>query len=141
MIIENEIWSKDFDKYDVSTIIYIQIVKSFFQKSIQFAEPVWWIDFFPRLIYKPIMPFERARNQGSLFLYQPYITYVEEVYSAYILMQQKIEEDYCFEIINKKQILKSLDKFGLNQKNLFADFDNIARYIVRKYEEDTTNDQ
>lgn len=65
-----------------------------------------------------------------MFFYQSYLNYKEPVYEVDGYSIQRIPYDIELEIRNKGEILKSLDKIGINRKTIFDDFDNIAKYIV-----------
>ena len=81
------------------------------------------------------MKFDRGLNQSGLFLYQSYVSYMEEVYNFRVQMVQRIQFNKpVFVIKNKKEILKSLDNIGINRMTLFKDFDNTAAYIKSKHE-------
>ena len=88
------------------------------------------IDFLPNFKYEPISFFKRIERQKGLFLYQGYLKYEEPVYKVKGCPIQKIQYDIKLEIHNKSEILKSLNKMGINRKTIFDDFDNIAKYIV-----------
>jgi len=91
------------------------------------------IKFLPICIYNPILTFERARNQHGLFIYQVFCSNNDEIYNCPANVEQEILHNYKFKINNRAEILKSLDLIGINKKTIFADYDNIARYIKDKY--------
>lgn len=119
----------------IEVFVYLNLTRRFFRKAYNYGEPIWWINFLPNLLYRPIMRFDRGLNQNGLFLYQSYASYVEEVYNYRVQMVQRIRFNKpVFIIRNKKEILKSLDNIGINQMTLFRDFDNTADYIKSKHE-------
>lgn len=119
----------------IEVFVYLNLVKWFIRKAYNYGEPIWWINFLPNLVYRPIMKFNRGMNQSGLFLYQAYTSYVEEGCAFRVQMVQKIRfNKSVFIIKNKKNILESLDNIGINQMTLFSDFDNTASYIKSKYE-------
>ncbi len=121
---------------DEELYFYIALQYVFFKNAITFKEPICSIDFLPNMIYRPIMKFERARNQQGLFLYQGYLDYIEPVYNFRVLAKQDLFfQNIEFHIKNKMQILKELDRIGINKKTLFCDYDSIAAYIIDKYGE------
>ncbi|MDZ5726828.1 FRG domain-containing protein [Acetobacterium sp. K1/6] len=119
----------------IEVFVYLNLARSFFRKAYNYGEPIWWINFLPNLMYRPIMKFDRGLNQRGLFLYQSYASYVEEVYSFRVQMVQRIRfKKPVFIIKNKEGILKSLDNIGINRMALFKDYDNTAAYIKSKHE-------
>lgn len=125
---------------DIDIYIYICLQYLFLQKAKKFNEVIHNINFLPNMIYRPIMKFERGRSQGSLFMYQGYMSYVEPVYDYFVLATQRVHFNHTIlKINNKNTILKSLDKLGINKKTLFCDYDSVAKYIKEKYS-DTENE-
>ena len=119
----------------IEIFVYLNLARRFFRKAYNYGEPIWWINFLPNMLYRPIMKFDRGLNQSGLFLYQSYASYVEEVYNFRVQMVQRIRFNNPVLIINnKKGILKSLDSIGINRMTLFRDFDNTAAYIKSKHE-------
>lgn len=69
-------------------------------------------------------------------MYQGYMTYIEPVYKFRVLATQHLQfQNIEIHIKNKQNILKELDKVGINRKTLFCDYDSIAGYIKEKYSE------
>lgn len=123
------------DGWPIEVFVYLYMARMFFRKAYNSGEPIWWINFLPNLLYRPIMEFDRGLNQRGSFLYQSYASYVEEVYNFRVQMVQRIRFDkQVFTIKNKSEILKSLDNIGINQMTLFRDFDSTASYIKSKHE-------
>lgn len=114
-------------------IEYILMLQSFLKHMIICREPVFWLNCMPNLIYKPYLSFDRGRNQQGLFIYQAYLSYTDDVYNADILARQRVWPEYAVVIKNKSQILKQLDFIGINDKFIYGDYDNIAKYIKNKY--------
>ena len=85
----------------------------------------------PNFKYAPTLIFERGRNQQGLFIYQTYLSYIEQVYNAEILAQQRVWPDKIIVIENKNLIHKELDFIGINEKFIYGDFDNVASYIKK----------
>lgn len=122
-------------KYPIKVLAYVCMVKLFFDKAKSYSEPIWWINFLPNLVYRPIMSFDRGQYQNGLFFYQSYLSYIEDVYNFRVQMVQRIKnDDKVIRINNKEKILRSLDNLGINKKTLFRDFDSIATYIKNKHE-------
>lgn len=132
--VDEELKSFYFGNYNEKVYFYL-ILQFFFFKSIRkYTEPICCINFLPNMIYRPIIKFERGRNQQGLFLYQGYTTYIETVYNFRVLATQRLHfQNIQFRIKNKNMILKELDKIGINRKTLFCDYDSIAKYITEKY--------
>ncbi|WP_255914611.1 FRG domain-containing protein [Bacillus cereus] len=91
-----------------------------------------WLEVIPKFKYAPILTFERGRNQQGLFVYQNYLQSSSLVSTPYIVSIQRIWPDKIIVINNKNQILKELDFIGINEKFIYGDYDNIAKYIKRK---------
>lgn len=99
-----------------------------------YKEPIHTINFLPNMVYQPIIKFDRGRNQQGLFLYQGYLTYIEPAYNFRVLAKQHLYfQNTEFHIKNKTNLLKELDRIGINKKTLFCDYDSIAQYITEKY--------
>lgn len=127
---------KDFslENIDMDVCLYLALLFYFLKKAREVQEPIWSIDFLPNLIYRPVITFERGRNQHGLFLSQAYITYIEPVYNFRVLAKQSVTfQPIEFHITNKQEILNDLDRIGINKKTIFCDFDNTAAYIKEKY--------
>ncbi len=120
------------DNIDVYNYICLQYL--FLKNAKRFNEVIHNINFLPNMIYRPVMKFERGRNQGGLFIYQGYMSYIEPVYDYFVLATQRIHFVHTIlKINNKRTILNGLDKLGINKKTLFCDYDNVAGYIKEKY--------
>lgn len=119
---------------DMDVYLYLALQYYFFKEAREIQQPIWSIDFLPNLIYRPVITFERGRNQQGLFLSQAYMTYIEPVYNFRVLAKQVVcIRNIEFHISNKLEILRDLDRIGINKKTIFCDFDNIAAYIKEKY--------
>lgn len=112
---------------------YILMLQEFLRKVLAMRETVWWLNCIPNFLYTPNLSFQRGRNQQGLFVYQAYLSFDEDVYGAHVLSQQRVWPDYVIVIENKEQMLKELDFLGINDKFIYDDYDSIARYIKRKY--------
>lgn len=77
----------------------------------------------PRMIYNPLMSFDRAEKQGSLFYYQysPPNGDVVQKFTPDIIIKIKKDE--------KLKIIKTLDSLNINRGSVYVDFDSIAQYI------------
>lgn len=124
-----------YEKYSLEVIVYLKLVKYFFEMCYEYGKEIWWIDFLPNIVYRPIIKFERGITQGGSFLYQIYGSYRNEEENCRVQIVQRIRhKDYIFVIKNKKKILNSLDNIGINKMTVFKDFDSTASYIKHKYE-------
>ena len=56
------------------------------------------------------------------------------MFNAHILSQQRVWPEYVIVVENKETVLQELDFVGINEKFIYGDYDNIARYIKHKYE-------
>ncbi|PEO48107.1 FRG domain-containing protein [Bacillus pseudomycoides] len=88
----------------------------------------------PNFKYAPILTFERGRNQQGLFIYQNYLQSNQHIETPYIEGIQRILSDKIVIINNKEKILSELDFMGINEKFIYGDYDNIAKYIKRKFQ-------
>ena len=95
------------EKYSFESIIYLKLVKKFFEMAYEYGKEIWWIDFLPNMVYRPIIKFERGITQGGSFLYQIYGSYRNDKEDFRVQIVQRIRhKDYIFVIKNKKKILK-----------------------------------
>lgn len=113
---------------------YTLMLQEFLQQILINQATVWWLNCMPNFLYTPYLSFERGRNQQGLFVYQAYLSFDEDIYDAHILSQQRVWPEYVIVVENKENILQELDFLGINEKFIYGDYDNIARYIKRKYE-------
>lgn len=119
---------------NIETYAFLCLVRKFFDLAKSYQEPIHNINFLPNFYYKPLLVFERGRNQHGSFMYQSFLSYMEPVYDYYVLMRQQIRYKTFFRIENRKQIMSELDNIGINLKYIFGDFDSIAKYICQKYD-------
>ena len=104
----------------------------------QLGDDSEFIAYLPQLLYRPTITFERGINQHGAFFYQSYFTYRNSLFSVKnnyesIALQSIDFSPKIFQVQNKKEILKSLDQIGINQMNIWGDFDHIAAYIKEMY--------
>lgn len=126
-----EIKALPFGMCDDEVYFYLALQFVFLKKARSYNEPIFNLPFLPNMIYRPIMRFERGRNQQGLFMYQGYMTYIEPTYNFRVLAAQSLDfQNIELHIQNKKAILGELDRIGINRKTLFCDYDSIATYIV-----------
>lgn len=124
----------DLQSCDADVYLYLALQYHYFKETRTVQEPIFFIHFLPNLIYRPIINFERGRNQQGLFLSQMYMTYIEPMYEFRVLVKQEVEfANVELHISNKREILKDLDRIGINRKTIFCDYDSIAKYIKEKY--------
>jgi len=119
---------------------YTLMLQEFLQQILINQATVWWLNCMPNFLYTPYLSFERGRNQQGLFVYQAYLSFDEDIYDAHILSQQRVWPEYVIVVENKENILQELDFLGINEKFIYGDYDNIARYIKRKYEQKEVRD-
>lgn len=120
---------------------YTLMLQEFLHQILINQATVWWLNCMPNFLYTPYLSFERGRNQQGLFVYQAYLSFDEDIYDAHILSQQRVWPDYVIVVENKEKILQELDFLGINEKFIYGDYDNIARYIKRKYEHKNPRDK
>jgi hypothetical protein len=124
---------EDFSFEELPVREYTLKLFNFLKTISEYKTPIWQLNCIPNFVYSPILTFERGINQKGLFIYQAYLSFIEPVYQAEILALQRVWPDYVIVIQNKDAILQELDFMGINEKFVFGDYDNIARYIKRKY--------
>lgn len=79
--------------------------------------------------YQPPDLFDRIIYQKGLFIYQPYLSNIEEIYNYRILSYQSIKADYVIKIRNHTEIINELNFLGVNLESIYGDFDNVAKSI------------
>lgn len=80
-------------------------------------------------MYQPPDLFSRIINQKGLFIYQPYLYYIEDTYNFGVLNYQMIVPDIVIEVHNYEGILEELNFLGINLESMYGDFDNIAKSV------------
>lgn len=118
----------------IEVLEYILMLQEFLRKILTFQEPVWWLNCIPNFLYTPYLSFERGRNQQGLFVYQAFLSFNEDTYDFRVVSQQRVWPEYVIVIENKEKILQELDFLGINEKFIYGDYDNVAKYIKRKYQ-------
>lgn len=121
------------DNLELNVLEYVLALQEFLSNVVKCTEPIYWVNCIPNFIYRPILEFERGRNQQGLFIYQAYLSFIESVYQVPIVAQQRIWPDSIIVVENKEKILKELDFMGINDKYIYGDYDSIAHYIRNKY--------
>lgn len=86
---------------------------------------------FPYFLHSPSVKFDRMVNQQGLFIVQQFLKYGQNHNHIY----QQIKSDYTIRINHKykSKIMEQLDAIGVNQKFLFPDADNIAKYYKENH--------
>lgn len=105
------------------------------------------MNFIPNLLYQPIMTFKRGLSQQSSFFLQP-IFYkhglnihnygsdkVDKIQSQLFKSRANYTTKLAIDGQYKKNILRELDKIGVNKATMFGDADNIADYIMNLNDE------
>lgn len=129
-----EMISNNYSSISITVLEYTLMLQEFLIKILDFQADVWWLNCIPNFLYRPYLAFERGRNQQGLFVYQAYLSFTERMYNFKILSQQRVWPEYIVVIENKEQILHDLDFIGINEKFIYGDYDNIAKYITKKYD-------
>lgn len=88
--------------------------------------------FFPELkllLHQPSIIFDRMRNQDGHFIYQLCYEYAND------FSNQKVVPSHTIIIpaSQKRKIISQLDRIGINQKFIYPDHDNIAKYFMNNY--------
>jgi hypothetical protein len=79
----------------------------------------------PIAIYKPLLSFDRAVSQHSLFIYQLCLNSAIQIIKPTLIF--KIQPR------GKKIILDALDKLDINEATVYKDYDSIAKYVNNKH--------
>jgi len=116
-----------------NSIYYIALLRRHIKFILDFQEYVNYINGMPLFIYDPILSFSRAVNQKSVFIYQAFLSYDDDVYNHHVLPLQRIVPDEVIVIKDKEGILEELNYLGINEEFIYNDFDTIAKSIKRKY--------
>jgi|GEM_PF-1232922 len=87
-------------------------------------------------LYHPKQSFARGENQSSLFIYQlysdrRYIPTKKQSFKEKRVIQRIISDKKVI-IENKESILRELDRYNINKKTIFGDYDNLAKYLKEK---------
>ncbi|WP_242215689.1 hypothetical protein [Bacillus cereus group sp. BfR-BA-01383] len=126
---------KDVDDVCNGVFLYTALLQIFLKKILETSfHIIWFNSIMPIFKYAPILSFERGRNQQGLFIYQNYLNYIDGKIETSILARQRIWPDEIIVIKNKEKILKELDFIGINGKFIDGDYDNIAKYITKRYQ-------
>lgn len=83
----------------------------------------------PILLYTPLLSFDRAISQQSMFIFQWFESTGDKT------NPQGIVPDATISIPagSKDSILSTLDKLNINKATVYGDFDNIAKYITSQH--------
>ncbi len=80
--------------------------------------------------YNPPIIDERAKNQSSIFIFQPFS--INRYYPhTHVYYWQKMVPDFIIEVCNPEGIRKELDAIGFNLKHIYCDYDSIAKYTIQ----------
>lgn len=84
--------------------------------------------------YNPPEIFDRISNQKGIFINQPYVYEIDDMYNYGNLIYQYIEPDITIEVDEYNKILAELNYLGVNSGSVYNDLDNVARAV--KYTHD-----
>ena len=116
-----------------NTLYYLTLLRKYIKFILNHKEYVTYINGIPLFVYDPILSFTRAINQKSVFIYQAFLSYDDEVYNHHVLPLQSLLPDEVIVINDKESILSELDYLGINEEFIYNDFDTIAKSIKLKY--------
>jgi hypothetical protein len=122
-----------------NTLYYITLLRKHIKFILDYQEYVTYINGMPLFVYDPILSFSRAINQKSVFIYQGFLSYDDDVYDHHVLPLQSLLPDEVIVIKDKDSILNELDYLGINEEFIYNDFDTIAKSIKGKYANRITN--
>lgn len=120
----------------VEVLEYTLMLQAFLRQILNTQAPVWWLNCMPNFLYTPYLSFERGRSQQGLFVYQAYLSFDEDLFHVHILSEQRVWPEKVIVVENKEKILQELDFLGINEKFIYGDYDSVAKYIKRKYEQE-----
>jgi hypothetical protein len=116
-----------------NSVFYLTLLRRHIRFILDFQEYVTYINGMPLFIYDPILSFSRAVNQKSVFIYQGFLSYDDDIYNHHVLPLQRIMPDEVIVVKDKEKILEELDYLGINEEFIYNDFDTIAKSIKKKY--------
>lgn len=134
-LLESSRFNKFFTKIQddsYSVFIYTAHLQILLQNIHSMPNQGTLLNILPHFKYAPILTFERGRSQQGLFVYQNYIQDGKFLNTPYIVSVQRIWPDKILIINDKINILNQLDFIGINEKFIYGDYDNIAKYIKRR---------
>lgn len=112
----------------VGARVYLALLLNLLQNFIDFKERIdLQLDIY--FTYQPPDLFDRIINQKGLFVYQPFLYDIEEVYEYGVLNYQYVIPDITIKVDNYNSVLKELNFLGVNLESIYGDFDNIAKSI------------
>lgn len=79
-------------------------------------------DLLSSFIVRPLIQNERQKKQDGLFL-------IHGLFGERHINDLKKMDAVCFDVENKKNILKELDLLGINQASIFGDLENRVKYL------------
>ncbi|GAB6149008.1 FRG domain-containing protein [Clostridium novyi] len=113
--------------------IYLALVINMIQVIKNSHLKVWFkLDVY--FLYKPPEIFDRILNQKGLFINQPYVYEIDDIYNYGNLIYQYIEPDITIEVDEYNNMISELNYLGINTGSVYSDLDNIARAV--KYTQD-----
>lgn len=134
-LLESPRFNKFFnDVQDYTVFIYTAHLQILLENILNTPNQSTCLNILPHFKYAPILTFERGRSQQGVFVYQNYLQDGKYLNTPYIVSIQRIWPDKIIVINNKEKILKELDFIGINEKFIYGDYDNIAKYITKKYQ-------
>ncbi|MFC6463470.1 FRG domain-containing protein [Marinilactibacillus sp. GCM10026970] len=85
--------------------------------------------YFPNILVKSDVAFDRMKIQNGAFIYQLAFdnSNIEEAFNMNIKADNKVL------INNKAKIFKELQKIGITKATLFSDHDNVGDYLLQKH--------
>ncbi|HKK96428.1 MAG TPA: FRG domain-containing protein [Anaerovoracaceae bacterium] len=116
-----------------NSVYYLSLLRRHIKFILDFQEYLTYISGMPLFVYDPILSFSRAVNQKSVFIYQAFLSYDDDIYNHHVLPLQRIVPDEVIVIKDKDGILEELNYLGINEEFIYNDFDTIAKSIKRKY--------
>lgn len=127
----NDDWGlikSDYYQY-IGAKVYISLFIDILQRFEESHKPMnLLLDIY--FIYQPPNIFDRITNQKGLFIYQPYLYYVEDCYNYGVLNFQDVKPDMTIRVDNYTKILGQLNYLGINYESIYSDFDSISKSLI-----------
>lgn len=89
--------------------------------------------------YNPPEIFDRILNQKGLFINQPYVYEIDDMYNYGNLIYQYIDPDIIIEVDEYNKILSELNYLGVNCGSVYNDIDNVARAVKYTHDQNLYN--
>lgn len=129
---------EDAEVESLTAKIYLALIINMIQVIKNSHLKVWFkLDVY--FSYNPPEIFDRILNQKGLFINQPYIYEIDDMYNYGNLVYQYIEPDITIEVDEYNKILSELNYLGVNSGSVYNDLDNVARAVKYTHDQNLYN--